>query len=131
MSGAPRETRTFRIWEDESGESHVGELSVPLRLVDFAPPSPAMAVGELVPATGTHFLAAPPGWDSPLHRAPRRQYVVGLRGTIEARASDGSTFRLRPGDVVLLEDTTGVGHASHVVGDEDWLALVVVLNEQE
>ena len=28
---------------------------------------------------------------------------------------------------VLLEDTTGAGHRTRVVGDEPWLAIVVVL----
>ena len=53
---------------------------------------------------------------------------VVLQGRIEARATDGTGFEIGPGDVVLLEDTWGVGHASRVVGDEDWLALVVVLD---
>lgn len=121
------EHRIYRISEDEHGASHVETVATTLGEVDFAPPSPPMGVGEVAAASGAHFLSAQPGWDSPLHRAPRRQYVVCLRGVIEAEASDGSSFRLHPGDMVLLEDTAGVGHASRVIGDEPWLALVVVL----
>ena len=93
-----------------------------------APPAPPMEVSDLVPASGAHFLRAPVGWDGDFHQAPRRQYIVVLQGRIEARATDGTRFEIGPGDVVLLEDTWGVGHASRVVGDEDWLALVVVLD---
>jgi hypothetical protein len=122
------ETHIWRIWADGAGESHIEQLSRALRPVDFAPPAPPMEVSDLVPASGAHFLRAPVGWDGDFHQAPRRQYIVVLQGRIEARATDGTGFEIGPGDVVLLEDTWGVGHASRVVGDEDWLALVVVLD---
>lgn len=121
------EAGIWRIWADEAGESHIGRTTGSLRTVEFAPPAPPMEVGELVAATGAHLLGAPAGWFGDFHRAPRRQYIIVLRGTIEARASDGSSFTIGPGEMVLLEDTWGVGHASRVVGDEEWLALVVVL----
>lgn len=121
------DARMIRLWADESGESHLGEMTGTLRLVDFAPPAPPMGVGELVPATSVHYLGAPAGWVGDFHQAPRRQYIIGLRGSVEGRASDGTSATLGPGDIVLLEDTHGIGHSTRVIGDEDWLALVVVL----
>jgi hypothetical protein len=52
--------------------------------------------------------------------------MVTLRGTVEVRTSDGAVRRFHAGDVVRLEDTTGLGHATRVVSGADWLALVVV-----
>ncbi|SFE25477.1 hypothetical protein [Paracidovorax konjaci] len=50
-------------------------------------------------------------WEQSTHPAPRRQYVVTLQGELEFRVSDGSTFRLAPGTVLLAEDTQGAGHS--------------------
>jgi hypothetical protein len=35
--------------------------------------------------------------------------------------------RLGAGDILLMEDTTGKGHATRIIGDEDALAAVVQL----
>jgi len=41
--------------------------------------------------------------------------------------SDGTVRRSGPGAVALLEDTTGQGHITRVIGDEAVEALVVPL----
>jgi hypothetical protein len=50
-----------------------------------------------------------------------------LRGEFEATASDGETRRFPPGAVLLLEDTTGKGHVTRVVGTGPFLILGVAL----
>jgi uncharacterized cupin superfamily protein len=50
-----------------------------------------------------------------------------LQGQVEVRASDGQTRRLSPGGLMLLEETTGKGHATRVVGDGQFLVLGVAL----
>ncbi len=80
------------------------------------------------PASDVRFIGAPAGWDSDPHPAPRRQYVVMLAGTCEATTSDGEVRVFTPGDVVLLEDTSGAGHRTRVPDGADWLAMVVVLD---
>jgi hypothetical protein len=45
------------------------------------------------------------------------------------QTSNGEVRRFGPGDVVLLEDTTGKGHRSRVVGDRDVLGAVVQLED--
>jgi len=50
-----------------------------------------------------------------------------LSGEIEAQTSDGEVRIFGPGSVTLLEDTTGKGHTSRVVGTEDVLLAVVQL----
>jgi hypothetical protein len=118
-------TTHARIYADEAGETHFGEVTVELVTADFAPPAPPMRLSDAHPASDVRFLGAPAGWDSEPHPAPRRQYVVMLRGTCEAETSDGEVRRFPPGEVVLLEDTCGKGHRTRIVGDEDWLAAVV------
>jgi quercetin dioxygenase-like cupin family protein len=48
-----------------------------------------------------------------LHPAPARQLMIGLRGTVEITAGH-ETRRFGPGDVLLMEDTTGAGHQTQV-----------------
>jgi hypothetical protein len=45
----------------------------------------------------------------------------------EFKTRDGTTFTVRPGDVVLAEDTTGSGHSWRLIGDEPWCRAYVVL----
>jgi hypothetical protein len=42
-------------------------------------------------------------------------------------ASDGAVRRFPAGSVLLLEDTTGKGHSSRIVSDEDVLIVAVAL----
>jgi hypothetical protein len=94
---------------------------------DFAPPAPPLGLGPVDGARSVRFIGAPAGWDSPPHPAPARQWVVMVQGTVEATTTDGEVRRFGPGGAVLLEDTNGVGHRTRVLGNEPWLAMVVVL----
>ena len=116
-----------RIVSDEAGGTRFDDSGADLAPGDFAPPAPPLDLSAVVPSAGVRFIGAPAGWDSPPHPAPRRQWVVTLRGTVEATTSDGESRRFGHGAAVLLEDTRGEGHRTRVVGDEDWLAMVVVL----
>jgi mannose-6-phosphate isomerase-like protein (cupin superfamily) len=118
-----------RIYEDHDGLSHFGDVDVPLSLADFAPPAPPLLVSTVTPATGAGFVTFPAGWRGDWHPAPRRQVFYVLAGEIEAETGDGETRRFGPGSVVLVEDVTGRGHCSRVVGDVDVVAGVVHLPE--
>jgi quercetin dioxygenase-like cupin family protein len=119
--------RLTRIIADGAGGTRFEDGEVPLTLGDFAPPAPPMLRSEPQTATAVRFVGATAGWDSPPHPAPARQYVVMLRGRVRATVTDGTSRTFGPGDVVLLEDTSGEGHRTFVPEDEDWLAMVVVL----
>ena len=44
--------------------------------------------------------------------------------------SDGERRRLGPGDLLLLDDTEGKGHSSHVVGRDELVIFGAVLADQ-
>ena len=102
---------------DSEGESHFGTSSVTLSSADFAPPAPPLEVSEVLEARHG-FLRAASGWFGDWHPTPARQYMCLLSGVLEVSASDGETRRMKPGTIVLLEDTTGQGHATRVVSEE-------------
>ncbi len=59
------------------------------------------------------------------HNAPRAWYLIVLQGKSEVTASDGQVRQFGPGSVVLLDDTTGKGHQTRVVGNTDHIAAVI------
>ena len=116
-----------RIISTDSGGSAFAEGGVMLELAEFAPPAPPLNLSPLMGAQSVRFILVAPGWDSPPHPAPARQWVVMLSGAAESTTSDGETRRFSPGDAVLVEDVTGVGHRTRCVSDVPWLAMVVTL----
>jgi hypothetical protein len=50
---------------------------------------------------------------------------------MEITTSDGETRRFGPGSLCLLDDTTGKGHNTRVLGGGDWSGLGVDLAQQE
>jgi hypothetical protein len=116
-----------RIYSDENGESHIEDIEIGFKSVDFAPPAPPLDLSELSAAKKIGFLRAPAGWTGDWHPAPKKQFTIYLAGEIEGETSDGEIRRFKKGDVTLVEDTTGKGHKSRVIGNTDVLLAVVQL----
>jgi hypothetical protein len=89
----------------------------------FRAESPVEMV-QLSAASGVLFLRSGP-YDLPPHRAPRRQWVVPLRGEFQVTVSDGTSRRFGPGDLILVTDTTGSGHATLSIGEPPFEVLFV------
>ncbi|MCO5183197.1 MAG: cupin domain-containing protein [Anaerolineae bacterium] len=112
-----------RIYTDADGETHFGELNIPLK--------DAGTIGllsQLQPATGIIFRETPGTYNYDWHNTPRRQYVIMLEGGVDFTVSDGETRRFGSGDVVLLEDTAGKGHASKAVDGQPRKSIFVTLD---
>jgi hypothetical protein len=50
---------------------------------------------------------------------------------MEITTSDGEARCFGPGALWLLDDTTGKGHNTRVIGGTEWLGLGVTLADQE
>jgi hypothetical protein len=127
--GAVDKVRYARVYTDSEGESHLEDVEMDLVETNYAPPAPPMWPSAFFPASGYHFLSAPPGWYGDWHPVPRRQLFLVLKGQIEAELGDGTRRLSGPGAILVLEDTWGKGHRSWVVGDDDALMAVVVLSD--
>jgi hypothetical protein len=114
-----------RIYADEQGNSHFDTVTVEQRLVRAAPPAAPFYVSEDKPASKYRFYTFEPGWIGELHPAPTRQFLALLSGAVEAETTDGTVRRFGPGDLVLLEDTSGKGHVTRNIG-EGYAAFLVV-----
>ena len=115
------------IYADDNSQSHFEGIEVGFKSVDFAPPAPPLDLSDFAAAKQIGFLRAPAGWAGDWHPAPKRQFMIYLAGEIEGETSDGEIRRFKKGDVTLVEDTTGKGHKSRVIGDTDVLLAVVQL----
>ncbi|GKX41930.1 hypothetical protein SOASR015_09640 [Pectobacterium carotovorum subsp. carotovorum] len=68
-------------------------------------------------------------WEMNVHPAPRKQYVITLKGTLKFRVSDGSTFLLSPGTVLIAADTQGEGHSWEMVEGNEWVRIYIPIVE--
>ena len=81
----------------------------------------------LLATTGIIFRSAEPGSFSDWHNAPRRQFVITLSGEAEIGLGDGSVHRFGPGHANLVEDLTGKGHTTRVVGNQPRVTATIPL----
>ena len=116
-----------RLYADTDGESHFEDVVAPLASTNFAPSIPPLNLSELIQATQTGFLGAPAGWQGDFHPSSGRNLFFVISGEWEIEASDGEIRRFGPGSILLVEDTTGKGHASRVISEEDSIAGIVQL----
>jgi quercetin dioxygenase-like cupin family protein len=116
-----------RLYSDAGGESHFEEVKLGFQTVDFAPPAPPLDISVLGQSEQCSILKAQPGWKGDWHPAPSRQLHFYLSGEVEAEVTDGERRRIRAGEFTLVEDTTGKGHRSHVIGNEVVVIAVVKL----
>jgi quercetin dioxygenase-like cupin family protein len=85
-----------------------------------------MASGKL-PASTVSFEETASGGTLDWHTAPVRQLVITLSGTLDFQTRAGQHFGLKPGVILLAEDTAGGGHSWRLVDAEPWRRVYVVL----
>ena len=121
-----------RMYNDADGESHFEDLALDLEQRDFAPPAAPAMVGAFVDVSRTLFFGAAPEWGGEVpHPSPQRQVFSVMRGLIEVTVSDGEARRFSAGDLIVLDDIDGKGHATRVIGTDDLLIFGAVLADQE
>jgi hypothetical protein len=103
--------KVTRVYAGADGESHFEEIEVD--------------IAKLQPGDGIIFRHSPPGDVNEWHLAPRRQYVINLSGQSEIEIGDGTKRRFGPGDIFLVDDTTGRGHISRAIGTQPRLFVTI------
>jgi len=122
--------RYVRLFTGDDGRSHFEELEVPLEERDFAPPAAPLSVGALGEATGSFLLVAgPQRWrgDAP-HPTPRRQISCVVEGHVRVTVGEGDSREFFPGDLLLLEDTWGEGHATEFLSERVVVAATALIS---
>lgn len=109
-----------RIYTGPDGQSHAEEIEMTL----------SDGRSEMLKVTGAQFRRTPPGTFSDWHQGPRRQYIITLSGRGEIEVAGGKKIALVPGRIELIEDTTGKGHTTRVVGTEDRVSIALPLADR-
>lgn len=78
-----------------------------------------------------HFLETPPKTSYDWHTAPRTQYVITLKGTLEFTTSLQEKFTLHAGEVLVATDTSGKGHKWTLLGEDPWLRAYIAFDEHD
>ena len=92
----------YRLYTGNDGETHVEEIDLGKH-------------PELLPVqkvAGIRLSPRQPGPASPFEPEPIRRWMCILSGKFEVGLGDGSKHQFGPGDIRLIEDTTGHGHTS-------------------
>ncbi len=113
-----------RLYTGADNQTHAEEAEL-----KFTPGSPA-EVSKMMQITGAELHRLAVGSVDDWHRAPRRQYVITLSGRGEIEVAGGKKISVGPGNIDLVEDTTGKGHITRVVGTEDRVNLQLPLVDQ-
>ncbi|MYE22348.1 MAG: hypothetical protein F4Y01_00065 [Gammaproteobacteria bacterium] len=116
--------RVVRVYTGDDGESHFQDVDIGV--------TSEGGIGRLSPlieGPGVMFREVDGDYDLDFHTAPRRQFVVNLRGSVDITVGSGETRRLESGDILLAEDTTGHGHKSRAVEGQPRSCLFIPINE--
>jgi len=109
--------KTWRLYTGPDGQSHIEPIDIEKK-ADWL---------KGLQTTQISFSVWPKDRFLDWHPAPRRQFVIILSGQLEIGCGDGSKQTFGPGDARLVEDTTGKGHTTRVVGNEPVLTATVPL----
>jgi quercetin dioxygenase-like cupin family protein len=109
-----------RIYTGPDGLSHAEEVEMKLN----------GNATEMIKATGVEFSRRPQGGSNEWHVGPRRQFVITLSGRGEIEVAGGKKIAVGPGQINLIEDTTGKGHITRNLSSEDRIAITIPLVDQ-
>jgi hypothetical protein len=126
-----RSMQYVRIYAGPDGESHFEEVEVAADLVRVVEGRRVLESGAPMATGAATMMRIGPDWDGSWHPTPRRWFLITLSGEMEITTSDGETRCFGPGALWLLDDTTGKGHNTRVIGGVEWLGLGVTLADQE
>jgi quercetin dioxygenase-like cupin family protein len=114
--------RCVRIWSGDDGNSHFEEGAI-----DLADGARGDLLSGKTSTTSISFQETRSGGTFAWHDAPARQFVITLSGTLDFQTRNGDHFMIRPGDILLAEDTTGSGHSWKLIDAEPWRRVYVIL----
>jgi hypothetical protein len=114
--------RCVRIWTGKDSDSLFEEGTI-----DLPKGERSDILSDKIMSSSISFRETKSGGIFARHDAPTRQFVITLSGTLEFKTAKDETFTIRPGDILLAEDTTGTGHSWRLVDDQPWRRAYVIL----
>ncbi len=107
----------YRLYTDNNGQSRIQEYT-------------AEELGK-IKIKGTMSFSVQerePGHFMDYHPAASRRWHIHVEGRMVIGLSDGTSHTFNPGDVRLVEDTTGKGHTT-TLPDGNTIALMISIDD--
>jgi quercetin dioxygenase-like cupin family protein len=60
------------------------------------------------------------------HPAPRYQFVITVKGKLQFTVTNGDTFIIEPGVVLIAKDLKGKGHTWKIIEGNEWHRIYIV-----
>jgi quercetin dioxygenase-like cupin family protein len=114
--------RCVRLWTGSDKNSHFED-----GYIDLESGTRGDLLSTKLGVSTISFQETAPGGNFAWHDAPVRQLVITLSGTLDFQTRDGEHFVLRPGDILLADDTSGSGHSWRLTDDQPWRRAYVIL----
>ena len=123
------QTSYTRLYTNGEGFSRFEEIDSELSPGFSVPPVDPLHTAPFLAGDGTTFwIGAVEDWRGGApHPAPRRMIFVTVRGEYEVVTADNVARRFPTGSVLIVEDTTGSGHASRITSTGGMVVLAVGL----
>ena len=115
----------LHLYTDGAGETHFAEKEFEFKHLPHVENRDSIMTHEISGVQRAILYKLTSGAVEDWHTAPRKQLACVIQGMADITASDGEVRRLRPGSIVLIDDTTGKGHITTHVGDEDHIAMMI------
>jgi quercetin dioxygenase-like cupin family protein len=117
------------LYSDVFGDSHFDDVEVHFAPVDRVAGAPPLNLSDITSASHVRFMEAPAGWSSDWHTSSARTLFIVLSGEWEVTVSDGESRRFAIGSTILLESTSGIGHASRITSVDGSLAAMIQMSD--
>lgn len=86
-------------------------------------------VPEMTHIAATHFFVQKKieKYETAPHTAPRYQYVITVKGKLKFTVTNGETFVIEPGILLIADDLHGKGHTWEILDGDTWERIYIVL----
>ncbi|MEO8760836.1 MAG: hypothetical protein ABI388_06300 [Bacteroidia bacterium] len=65
-------------------------------------------------------------YEKTAHPAPRYQFVITLKGRLKFTVTNGDSFIIEPGIILIANDLKGKGHRWEILDGDEWQRVYIV-----
>lgn len=137
LSGAAFSLLMSMAVHAEPTKTETPEHNIPaIKLINTADNHSAFIRGSIpslakISSENLYFSNTFEEWQKGVHPAPKKQYVVTMKGKLKFKVSDGSTFIIEPGTVLLADDTQGEGHSWDIIEGKEWVRVYIPVGDND
>jgi quercetin dioxygenase-like cupin family protein len=85
-------------------------------------------ISEHIQINADHFVIQTDieAYEKVSHPAPRYQFVITIKGRLRFTVTNGDTFIIEPGIILIADDLAGKGHTWEIIDGNEWHRIYIV-----